>query len=212
MSEQEICADSGLLPTPNCPATRIEHFIAGTEPTRPDDTHRAVLVDPARNCRARSDDASAPDRSFTRRVYRVLPPEAEAWAVDAGIPQMPPPCAPAASTVTLAQDGPTTEARPALLEPAPGSSFVLTPGVPPEAQRIELHAQAGGAVARLSIEIDGTTVASFEAPPYRAYWQPMPGTHHAVVVVQDQQGQQQRSAPVTFEVLEDTEMPEDTMD
>jgi membrane carboxypeptidase/penicillin-binding protein len=202
--EQEICADSGLLPTPDCPATRMERFIAGTEPTRPDDTHIAVLVDLARNCRAHSDD-TAPRGGFTRRVYRVLPPEAEAWAIDAGIPQVPPPCAPAASTVTLAQPVPAAKTRPALLEPAPGSSFVLTPGVPREAQRIELHAQAGGAAARLSIEIDGTTVASFEAPPYRAYWQPTPGTHRAVVVVQDRQGQQQRSAPVTFEVLEDTD-------
>ena len=36
----EVCATSGLLPTPYCPYTKREVFIAGTQPTQPDNLYQ----------------------------------------------------------------------------------------------------------------------------------------------------------------------------
>lgn len=41
----EVCNLSGLLPTPACPHTSKEWFIAGTEPTRTDTFHQQVWID-----------------------------------------------------------------------------------------------------------------------------------------------------------------------
>jgi len=38
----DICAESGRLPTPTCPKTIREAFVAGTEPTQPCELHRAA--------------------------------------------------------------------------------------------------------------------------------------------------------------------------
>src|SRR5690606_11391609 len=42
---REICAASGLLPTPECPYTKVELFIEGTEPTEPDNMFQIVVLD-----------------------------------------------------------------------------------------------------------------------------------------------------------------------
>jgi penicillin-binding protein 1B len=47
ISSVEIDPDTGLLATPNCPSTRSEYFIAGTEPGEMCDIHRGVIVQPA---------------------------------------------------------------------------------------------------------------------------------------------------------------------
>jgi membrane peptidoglycan carboxypeptidase len=82
----EVCALSGLLPTPYCPRTRVELFIAGTEPTRYDDMHRLVRI-----CRTTGRLATphCPPDQIEERVYEVYPPEAEAWARANHIPQPP---------------------------------------------------------------------------------------------------------------------------
>jgi penicillin-binding protein 1A len=36
----DICAESGKLPTPSCPKTISESFLAGTEPTQTCELHR----------------------------------------------------------------------------------------------------------------------------------------------------------------------------
>jgi membrane carboxypeptidase/penicillin-binding protein PbpC len=48
--EMEICAPSGLLPTPECPRTRWEWFSAGTQPTQPDNQFQRIVLDAPRDC------------------------------------------------------------------------------------------------------------------------------------------------------------------
>jgi 1A family penicillin-binding protein len=216
--ERTICAEGGMLPSSSCPGTRQERFIAGTEPTQPDITHIAVPVDTTLGCRA---PAGYPRDRVTMRVYRALPPEAEPWLVASGLPQVPRDvCAPIASAdaVQVTKDeGPTTNDQentsssvlgpssngvlsPALIAPAPGAVFAISPGVPLARQQVELKARAGGEVARLTILVDGQPLAAFEGPPYRAFWQLAPGAHRASVAVTDSQGKQWRSPEVSFEV------------
>ncbi|MDQ2997205.1 MAG: penicillin-binding protein, partial [Chloroflexota bacterium] len=213
-----ICAEGGLLPTPSCPATRRERFLAGSEPHQPDASHVAIKIDTQLGCRAPT---GYPADRMTTRVFRILPPEAEAWVVAAGLVRVPRDVCP--SLVTTDDRRPTTDGPPALAEtdvspchlvtlspcqvvgpalltPAPGSVFSLSPGVPRARQQIELNARASADVAKLTLLIDGQPLAVFDGPPYRAFWPLAPGAHRARVETIDVHGKVLRSATVEFVV------------
>lgn len=212
--EATICAEGGMLPSPACPATRLERFVAGSAPTRADTTHLAVAVDPALGCRA---PLGYPPERVASRVYRILPPEAEAWAVSAGVARAPREMCPAlaasdtrtrrqgdkqmASTAPAGSplsSGLPVSLSPGLVSPAPGAVFALSPGVPPERQRVELLARAGADVVGLTILVDGRPLATFDGPPYRAFWTLAPGAHRAAVEARDAAGKLWRGDDVEF--------------
>ncbi len=213
--ELPVCAEGGLLPSPACPTARNERFVAGTEPTRPDDTHMVVAVDPALGCRA---PAGYPTDRAVRRIFRIVPPEAESWAVSAALPQAPRVVCPP----TADHGPPTADDRlpngdddsavidvpllggggPALLTPASGAAFTISPGIPRDRQQIELKARAGADVAELTIVVDGLPLATFAGPPYRVFWQLTPGRHRALVETRDAQGRVRRSEEIAFVVTE----------
>jgi len=213
--ERVICAEGGMLPSQNCPATRQERFITGQEPTQPDMSHIAIPIDPALGCRA---PAGYPADRVAMRVFRILPPEAEPWMVAAGLPRLPRETCRMAQTTdhrlpTTDHRLPTTDAAPltdvgrpwsvagpALIAPAPGSVFAISPGVPLERQQVEFKARAGADVASLTIYVDGQPLAAFASPPYRAFWQLAPGAHRASVSVTDEHGKEWKSAVVEFVV------------
>ncbi len=205
--EMAVCAESGLLPTPACPAARLERFAAGTQPTRADDTYSVVAVDRVLGCRA---PVSYPADRVVMRSFRRLPAEAEAWAADAGVARPPRDVCPLPTddqTVAVAPSetsaGGTAfvaAGQPALLAPAPGAAFKLSSGVPLARQQIALRAQSGGNAVRLTIVVDGAPVAVLTQPPYRAFWQLTPGAHRAWVEVEDAQGRTTRSGVVVFTV------------
>ena len=85
--QQEICADSGLLPAAGttqdratgaevvpCPARRLEWFIAGTEPRKVDQQHVRMLIDGQTGLPAHADAASAHPQVF--------------WQLGTGVPGM----------------------------------------------------------------------------------------------------------------------------
>jgi 1A family penicillin-binding protein len=203
--EIAICAEGGLLPAPDCPATRLERFVEGTQPTRPDDTHRRVAVDVVLGCRAPK---AYPAERIAQRVFRILPAGAEAWAAAAGLPRPPKQvCAgladhapPTIGQPPATNGEPPNTPYPLLISPAPGTVFSISPGIPRKKQRIALQAQAGADVAKLTILVDDQPLASFDAPPYRAFWTLAPGNHRAVVAVQDAHGTIRRSEAVEFAV------------
>jgi membrane peptidoglycan carboxypeptidase len=212
--ETTICAEGGLLPTPSCPATRRERFLAGSEPRQPDRSHLAVAVDAQLGCRA---PAGYPAERVTTRIFRILPPEAETWVVAAGLARVPREVCPVPATTdqgrTTKDERPSMNdvsdpsslvirhsSAPALLSPTPGAVFAISPGVPRERQQIELQARAGADVARLTLLVDGQPLAVFDGPPYRAFWQLAPGKHRARVETTDPQGNVSSSATVEFVV------------
>jgi hypothetical protein len=205
--ELTICAEGGQLPSPSCPATRREVFLAGSEPHQPDASHVAVRIDPQLGCRA---PAGYPAERIVTRVFRILPPEAEAWVVAAGLPRAPRSVCPMAQNQEPRTENPTSPTgvgsqfsvlgSPVLLTPAPGAVFAISPGVPRERQQIELKARAGADVTKLTLLVDGRALAVFDGPPYRAFWQLAPGIHHARVEATDAQGKVWRSETVEFVV------------
>ncbi|MCZ7571739.1 MAG: PBP1A family penicillin-binding protein [Ardenticatenaceae bacterium] len=82
----QVCADSGLLPTPTCPRTRTETFIAGTQPTTPDTLHQRFRI-----CKTTGKLATVycPADQVEERVYTVYPPEAMDWVREDNLPVPP---------------------------------------------------------------------------------------------------------------------------
>jgi membrane carboxypeptidase/penicillin-binding protein PbpC len=197
--EQSVCADSGMLPGPTCPATRLERFVAGSAPRQADTAHVALRVDQVLGCLA---PAGYPVERVATRIFRVLPPEAEAWGAQNGVPAPPrracPLAAGAAPTRTQAGAVPQLGASgPALIAPADGAIYRISAGVPAERQQLALQAIAGGTNSDLSIVIDGEPVAQLRGPPYRAFWRLALGEHRAWVAVGGA-----RSAEIRFTVIE----------
>ncbi len=77
--EATICADSGLLPGPYCSKTKTELFPRDKVPTQKDSSSIRVRLSNDINglCLAGQD---YPEGSVFYRVFRVYPPELEAWA------------------------------------------------------------------------------------------------------------------------------------
>ncbi len=71
--DRTVCTPSGLLPTPSCPGSsqRNELFVAGTEPTMPDNIWQSFEVNGA------------------FQSYMILPSEAADWVRESGIAQPP---------------------------------------------------------------------------------------------------------------------------
>ena len=69
LARAQVCATSGLLPTPLCRRRATEWFIAGTEPRDADASYRRVAVDSATGL---AWDATCQGRRL-ERVMRLLP-------------------------------------------------------------------------------------------------------------------------------------------
>ncbi|MGE5251664.1 MAG: transglycosylase domain-containing protein, partial [Bacteroidota bacterium] len=78
----EVCTLSGLLPTPECPNTRREWFLAGTEPTRTDTLYKQIWLDALTGSPA---DGSTPASRHQLTLVLDLPASAVPWARSQGI-------------------------------------------------------------------------------------------------------------------------------
>ncbi len=195
----EVCAISGKLPTELCPHRSSEWFIEGTLPTEQDDWYQLFRLDSATGLLAH--EGTPPERTI-EQVYLVLPPEAQRWGREQGIPAPPP----SVATVTV---GVGEEAAPlAIISPDDGVVYRLSSSVPAEQQRIRLAAAAHLSMARVALLLDGQPAGSadrstFTSPPYEMLWALQPGMHRLVAVGRTADGQEVRSEPVEFEVLGD---------
>lgn len=84
--DKAVCVPSGLLPTPTCQSQRNEIFVAGTEPTQPDNIWQLFEVD------SESGTLVGPGTPPERRknvVFQMLPQEAADWVRENGIAQPP---------------------------------------------------------------------------------------------------------------------------
>ena len=114
----EVCALSGLLPTPACTLRKNELFIEGTVPTEYDNLYQTFTVDSEIGFLA--DDSTPPGRRI-ERSFVILPQEARDWGARNGI-QPPPVGAPIAS--------PDQDEGLRLLEPDPYTVFQISPITP----------------------------------------------------------------------------------
>lgn len=142
-----LCAPSGMLATPDCPRTRVEHFRAGTEPTQPDTQFERIAIDRATGLRAAAD---TPPARVAQRVFWDLPAPYHEWAIAQGIALVPPAAgrepAPATGSLPLAVSAtPSNDADGALalVDPTSNTAYRIYPGMARDSQRIAV----GGYVA-----------------------------------------------------------------
>jgi penicillin-binding protein 1C len=190
MHTLEVCALSGLLPTPACTDTRIEWFIDGTQPSEFDGTCHSVMVDILTGGLA--DANTPPDRRRTLTVFD-LPLSAQAWARAEGWPlfgDFTPggdPLAPSASELLL-------------LSPQPFGEYRLDAGINPSAQQLLVEAVAGRDIVQVTFYIDGRIFAVLSNPPFQAWWPLAAGEHRFWAVGQKSDGSTVTTPPVTITV------------
>ena len=81
-----VCDPSGMLPTSECPDTVTEVFITGNEPVQLDNLYQTFEINAETN---RLATIYTPTEFLEERVYLVVPPEAETWALQSGM-EIPP--------------------------------------------------------------------------------------------------------------------------
>lgn len=179
----EVCPESGELPSPWCPNRRVELFVEGTVPTATCSWHRHLSIDRSTGLLA---GPSCPPEVVEERVFLVVPPELQGWARGLGIPEPP------GDGCTAHGEIPLRESASPLLRlanPAHGVVLQISPELPREHQRLEVVAVGSGlAGARVELLVDGVRLVLFDAPPYRATWQLMPGFHIFEAVLIDGYG------------------------
>jgi membrane carboxypeptidase/penicillin-binding protein PbpC len=86
ISQVDVCGTSGFLPTPECPTTVREVFLAGTEPTQRDYLYQSVQVN---RQTGRLASVFTPPEYLEERVFLSVPADAQVWADQAGLPSPP---------------------------------------------------------------------------------------------------------------------------
>jgi 1A family penicillin-binding protein len=87
----EICADSGTVPSSECPQRTSELFAQDQPPLGAEhDMHQRLRIDVRNGCVLAP---GAVAEQVEERVFVVYPPDGLAWAAEHGIEQPPPPCA-----------------------------------------------------------------------------------------------------------------------
>ena len=201
----DVCATSGLLPTPYCPYTKREVFIAGTQPTQPDNLYRPVDIDVVTGLPATAD---TPRDHIETRVFLILPAEAREWARDNGIPQLTINDDQLTMENQRATGGPQASADSQALvritRPDNGTIYRITPQTPIETQRIPVQAiVADGVKLRsLTLLVDGQSIGEFTASPARAFWQLQLGVHTITAKMIDDHDQSFESEPVRIVVTQ----------
>jgi len=171
----EICALSGLLPTPDCPYRRMEWFIEGIQPAQPDNIYQKIEIDTASGLPANLD--TPPERRQVVLVFH-LPPTAYHWARSHNI--LLEDDLLARTGFQTSQPGSQPYAQPAslaILSPATGTTYQISPRLPASAQRITIEAVSQGDFQQVSLWMDNSLLAQIDAPPYRTFWQLSPGDH-----------------------------------
>jgi len=186
--EMEICALSGLLPTRACPYRHLEWFIEGTQPEEKDSMYRQVEIDVETHSLA---DENTPQFQRKTVVVLDLPPEAHTWARTQGLPLL--------TDLSTGDHDQTDNVDLQIISPAPNSIYYLSPNLP--AQNLHLQAVGPAGMEWVNIWLDGEIIASFESPPYEAWWALKEGEHLVWVEALTTAGDILESSPGKFEVI-----------
>ena len=197
LKQVEICAYSGLLPTPDCPYRRVEWFIAGTEPVKTDNICHSITLD--RTTGQPAAPSTPPDQRKTVVVLE-LPPAAQNWARSHGLLLMSDLTLPASTQISSSQDRNDLPVTLAILSPAPMTSFLISGATPLDTQSIPIEADGPPGLAQVTIYLDGKALLTSSQSPYRVFWQLVPGDHTVWAEGKTDQGTVVLSQKVTFKV------------
>jgi penicillin-binding protein 1C len=184
----EICALSGLLPTPACTLRKSELFIEGTVPTEYDNLYHLFEIDSQTGFLA--DESTPPERRI-EKSFVVLPQEARDWGTRSGI-KAPPVGAPI--------ETPDEDQGLRLLEPDPYTVFQISPITPLNTQRLRLTVGAPPETESITYQMDGELLGTVTESPWVVWWPLELGDHELVATAILQDGTEQISYPIPFSV------------
>lgn len=194
----EVCAISGLLPTPACALRHNEWFIPGTAPTEYDNVYQVIEVDLQTG---RPADENTPPERRVPQTFVALPPEAQDWAQENGLRLLP-------LTFRADTDGQTVAEKRAsvrILSPAPYITYQIDPTQPANAQRIRMRAAAPPNAAAVTFVLNDQPMATVGTPSgqiFETWWPLKVGGYELTVSAQLSDGSTQTSAPVSFSVVD----------
>lgn len=189
----EVCALSGMLPSPDCTRLRREWFLDGTQPTRRDTWHRRVKVDAVTG---RPPLPDTPAERIVERVMLDLPLPLVEWARAQGWPVL---VAPVAGDAASSPQGPALR----IVRPDPGTVYRSARELPAVVQRIPIEVSVDEReVAGVEVMLaDGRPIARLDRAPYRTFWPLNPGRHTLVARAWLRDGRLIESQPVHITVL-----------
>ena len=163
MTQLEVCALSGLLPTSACQHKRTERFIPGTEPTQSDAYYKQIRIDSLTN--KISTDAT---HQGVPVIVLDLPVEAQPWARAQGLPLL----------VDYSQISSTIQnSEIFLVSPRPNTVYQITSNLEPSAQQLLIEALVGQGITQVTFWVDGSLLANLSEPPYEVWWLLQAGEH-----------------------------------
>lgn len=186
----EVCATSGLLPTPACALRKMELFVEGTVPTQPDNLYQEFVID--RKTGLLADESTPPERRIAQ-VFLVLPQEARDWGLRNGIRQPP---GNAVIQLTDRNEGLR------LLEPDPYTVFQISTVLPLDTQRLRLTVAAPPGTQSVTYQMDGRRIGTIGEAPWVLWWNLQLGAHELVAVATMTDGSLQVSEPIPFTVTD----------
>jgi penicillin-binding protein 1C len=187
VTEVELCAVSGQIPTPLCQHRTLGGFIPGISPITACEVHREVLLDPASGLRVTGEDGR---RALRREVFEFWPPDMLELFRCAGVPRRsPPPMEVGADSMERADSA----GAPKIVSPQPTLVYTLQASSG-DRRAVPLRADVAPGVSRLFWFADSRFLGSTE-PANPLMWKAEPGRWRVHVV--DDQG---RSAAVQVRV------------
>lgn len=187
VSQVELCAVSGQLPTPHCQHRVQGGFIPGVSPITPCDIHREVLIDTFTGLRVTRDDGR---RALKHEVFEFWPPDLLEMFKLAGVPRKtPPPLETSAESLAAADAG----AVPKIVSPRAALVYTLQASDAAR-QKIPLRADTAPGVNRV-FWFAGSRFLGASDPATPVMWAASAGKWRVHVL--DDQG---RSTAVEFRV------------
>jgi penicillin-binding protein 1C len=190
----EVCALSGLLPTPDCPYRRWEWFIEGTQPRETDSYYQLVEIDSATGLLA--SEGTPPERRL-EQVVLDLPSEAAPWAHREGLILL--------SDLLAASDAagdPVSGSPLRIVSPGQGSVYKFDAGLDPETQKLLIEAVGDVGFGEVVLWMDGELLGRFDREPYQTWWSLEVGAHEVWAEGVREDGERVVSEAVEFEVEE----------
>ena len=191
LKTREVCALTGVLPSPHCPTRKSDVYIPGISSVKTCTIHKQVYVDTVTghslcsHCRnlpptgGNSTEAIQNSQIAETEIFEEWPAEAATWLTKNGfavpvLPEHNPLC-----TGTVAGTAPV------ILFPAQDTVYYIRDGIPIENQKIQLSASTSNRTQQLFWFLDGELI--FKGDAEQSYWlTPVKGEH--VITCVDAEG------------------------
>lgn len=197
MTEVEICALSGKIPTDACPFRRAEWFIQGTQPTQLDTMIRKIDLDVMSGLIANE---YTPAENRISRLVLDLPPQAQEWAYSHGYYLIGDLNSLENSSTTNSQEIRSEDTTIYFSSPIPNAVYIISPQYPRDIQLLGINVVSNLNLSTLEIYIDDNLIERLSSVPFDAHWSPVPGTHSIWAIGHTSDGQVLKSSILQFEV------------